>query len=79
MDKFAYSKIMDITPRKRAQVMALRQHTGMSIRKIENELNLSKSRVGGILKMRKIVVTSPPSIDGVDVEEKEKLRLMMIT
>ena len=43
---------MDITPRKRAKVVALREHTQMTIRKIGEELNLTKSTVGRILKMR---------------------------
>ena len=42
---------MDITPRKRAQIVALRQHSNMIIRKIGEMLNLSKSNVGRIFKM----------------------------
>ena len=37
---------MDITPRKRAQIGALRQHSNMTIRKIGEMLNVSKSNVG---------------------------------
>ena len=42
---------MDITPRKRAQIVALRQHSNMTIRKIGEMLNVSKSNVGRIFKM----------------------------
>ena len=43
---------MDITPRKRAQiVVALRQHSNMIIRKIVEKQNVSKSNVGRILKI----------------------------
>ena len=52
MDEFIDSEIMDITPKKRAKVVALREHTHMTIRKIEEELTLTKSTVGRILKMK---------------------------
>ena len=43
---------MDITPRKRAQiVVALRQHSNMIKRKIVEKQNMSKSNVGRILKI----------------------------
>ena len=42
---------MDITPRKRAQIGALRQHSNMTIRKIGEMLNVSKSNVGWIFEM----------------------------
>ena len=42
---------MDITPRKRAQIVALRQHSNMTIRKVGEEPNVSKSSVGRIFKM----------------------------
>ena len=79
MDKFGFSKIMDITPRKRAHVVAMLQHTSMSIQKMGEELNSSKSSAGIILKMRENCcdVRAPPIV-GVDVGENEKLPLMMI-
>ena len=52
MDKFDFFKITDITLRKRAHVVAVLQHTSMSIQKIGEELNLSKSSVGRIFEMR---------------------------
>ena len=42
---------MDITPRKRAQNVTLRQHSNMTIRKIGGKLNESKSNVGRIFLM----------------------------
>ena len=42
---------MDVTPRKRAQIVALKQHSNMTIRKIGVELNMSKSSVERIFKM----------------------------
>ena len=42
---------MDITPRKRALIVALRQHSNMIIRKTGQKLNESKSNVGQIFKM----------------------------
>ena len=42
---------MNITPTKRAQNVALRQHSKMTIRKIGEELNVSKSSVGRIFTM----------------------------
>ena len=42
---------MDITPRKRTQIVAPRQHSNMTIRKIREKLNVSKSNVGQIFKM----------------------------
>ena len=42
---------MDITSRKRAQIVTLRQHSNMTIRKIGEKLNVSKSNVGRIFKM----------------------------
>ena len=52
MDEFIESEIMDITPRKRAKVVAFREHTYMTILKIGEELNLTKSTAGRILMMR---------------------------
>ena len=37
---------MGITPRKRAQIITLRQHFNMTIRKIGEKLNVLKSNVG---------------------------------
>ena len=44
-------KKMDVTPRKRAQIAALKQHSNMTVRKIGVELNMSKSSVERIFKM----------------------------
>ena len=41
---------MDVTPNKRSQVVALRQHSGLSIRQIANRLGIAKSTVGKIAK-----------------------------
>lgn len=41
---------MDITPRKRASIVALRQHSGLSVRDISVKLSVSKSTVGRIVK-----------------------------
>ena len=45
-------EIIDFTPKKRAKIVALREHTHMTIRKMGEELNLTKSTVGKILEMR---------------------------
>ena len=39
---------MNIAPRKRAQIVTLQQHSNMTIRKIGEKLNVSKSNVGRI-------------------------------
>ena len=39
---------MNITPRKRAQIVTLRQHSNMTIRKLGEKLNVSKLNVGRI-------------------------------
>ena len=39
---------MDITPKKMAQIVTLRQHSNMTIRKTGKKLNVSKSNVGRI-------------------------------
>jgi len=44
---------MDVTPRKRASVVALTKHTSLSIRQIATKLNLTKSTVGRIAKRAK--------------------------
>ena len=41
---------MDVTPNKRSQVVALRQHSGVSIRQIVDQLCIAKSTVGRIVK-----------------------------
>ena len=41
---------MDVTPNKRSQVVALRQHSGLSIRQIADRLGIAKSTVGRIVK-----------------------------
>ena len=44
---------MDVTPRKRASIIALRKHTGLSIRNISEKLAIPKSTVGDITKRAK--------------------------
>ena len=44
---------MDGTPRKRASIIALRKHTGLSIRNISEKLAIPKSTVGDIIKRAK--------------------------
>ena len=41
---------MDVTPSKRSQVVALRQHGDLSIRQIADRFGLDKSTVGRIVK-----------------------------
>lgn len=41
---------MDITPRKRASVLALKTHASLSIRQIATKLNISRATVGRIVK-----------------------------
>lgn len=45
---------MDVTPRKRAKAVALREHANMSIREIASKLRLSKSTVGRIIKKNEV-------------------------
>ena len=40
----------DVTPSKQSQVVALRQHSGLSIRQIADRLGIAKSTVGRIVK-----------------------------
>ena len=44
---------MDVTPRKRARIVALRKHNGLSIRNISKKLAIPKSTVGDITKRAK--------------------------
>ena len=44
---------MDITPRKRAKIVALSQHSKITIRKIGEQPKVSKSTVGRIVKLSK--------------------------
>ena len=48
-----FNYIMDVTPRKRASIIALRKHTGLSIRNISEKLAISKSAVNDIIKRAK--------------------------
>ena len=41
---------MDLTSSKRSQVVAWRQHSGLSIRQIADRLGIAKSTVGRIVK-----------------------------
>ena len=41
---------MDVTSSKRPQVVALRQHSGLSVRQIADRLGIAKSTVGRIVK-----------------------------
>ena len=43
---------MDITPKKRASIIALKEHAGLSIRQISQEMKVAKSTVGDILKRK---------------------------
>ena len=48
-----FNYIMDVTPRECASVIALRKHTGLSIRNIFKKLATPKSTVGDIIKRAK--------------------------
>ena len=48
---------MDITLKTREQIVAVRQHSNMTMRKIGEELNVSKSSVGQIFKIKDSDVT----------------------
>ena len=48
-----FDYIMDVTPRKRASIYALRKHTGLSIRNISEKLAIPKSTVIDIIKRAK--------------------------
>ena len=48
-----FNYIMYVTPRKRASIIALRKHTGLSIRNIFEKLAIPKSTVGDIIKRAK--------------------------
>ena len=48
-----FNYIMDVTPRKRASIIALKKHTGLSIRNIFKKLAIPKSTVGDIIKKAK--------------------------
>ena len=44
---------MDITPKMRECIVALKEHRGLSIRQISEKMKVSKSTVGDILKRKK--------------------------
>ena len=44
--------MMDITPKKRASIVALKEHGGLSIRQISEKMKVAKSTVGDILKRK---------------------------
>ena len=48
-----FNYIMDVTPRKCASIIALRKHTGLSIRNIFEKLAIPKSIVGDTMKRAK--------------------------
>ena len=48
-----FNYIMNVTPRKRASIIALRKHTSLSIRNIFEKLVIPKSTVGDIIKRAK--------------------------
>ena len=48
-----FNYIMDVTPRKRASIIALRKHTGLNIRNISEKLAIPKSSMGDIIKRAK--------------------------
>ena len=51
MVDFKYN--MDVTPRKPASLIALKKHTGLSVRIILEKLAIPKSTVGDIIKKAK--------------------------
>ena len=63
---------MDITPRKRAKIVTLRDHTTMSQRKIAESVGVSLGSVSSILKQKR--ETGKVEV----VEGKEKLLNVMI-
>ena len=63
--------IKDVTPRKRVNIIALRKHTGLSIRNISEKLAIPKSTVGGIIKRAKTLVNHG-HYDKEDVEESAR-------
>ena len=48
-----FNYIMDVTPRKCASIIALKKHTGLSIKNISKKLTIPKSTVGDIIKRAK--------------------------
>ena len=48
-----FNYIMDVTPRKRVSIIALRKHTGLSKRNISKKLAIPKLTVGDIIKRAK--------------------------
>src|SRR5215469_11361646 len=44
---------MDITPKKRACIVALKEHSGLGIRQISEKMKVAKSTIGDILKRKK--------------------------
>ena len=68
---------MDLTPRKRAKIVALSKHAKKSVREIGKELGIPKSTVGRILRGAMTTMTSLLNVGG-DAEEKGK-RLLETT
>ena len=68
---------MDITPKKRASIIALKEHAGLSIRQISKKMKVAKSTVGDILK-RKKDTGNLQHCDKEDVEENARQHLAMI-
>ena len=69
---------MNIAPRKRAQIVTLRQHSNITIRKIGEKLNVSKSNMGRIFfKWWIPMVTSPQLKGGISMNESLKRPLVM--
>ena len=61
---------MDVTPRKRAQVVALRKHSKLTIRTIGEWLGLAQSTLGRIAKMAESDNDVHITVEE-DVEKKE--------
>ena len=68
---------MDLTPRKRAKIVALSKHAKKSVREIGKELGIPKSTLAGLLRGAMTTMTSLLNVGG-DAEEKGK-RLLETT
>ena len=67
---------MDITPKKRASIIALKEHAGLSIRQISKKMKVAKSTVF-FLKEKKTLVNLQ-HCDKEDVEENARQHVAMI-
>ena len=72
---------MDITPRKRAKIVTLRDHTTMPQRKITKSVGLSLGSVSSIFKQKMLKSKEKEMLKSKEkegMEEKEKLPNVMI-